>query len=71
MMYSPLSSMSYALICIIGELPVTIDFILFERNPGDHNITIVAYSAMGEMTNITYKFRVPGIIKIYVAKNVT
>ena len=45
----------------IGELPVTIDFMPYDRNPGDHNITIVANSTMGEMANHTMKFHVPSM----------
>ena len=47
---------------IIGELPVTIDFNPFDRAPGDHNITIVANSTLGEMAEFTSTFFVPGAL---------
>ena len=47
---------------IIGELPVTIDFNRFDRAPGDHNITIVANSTLGEMAEFTSTFFVPGAL---------
>ena len=42
--------------CIIGELPVTIDVNPYDRAPGNHNITIVANSALGEMADFTNTF---------------
>ena len=48
--------------CIIGELPVTIDVNPYDRAPGNHNITIVANSALGEMADFTSTFFVPGAL---------
>ena len=45
-----------------GELPVTIDFIRYDRNPGYHNITIVANSTLGEMNYYTGVFFVQGAL---------
>jgi hypothetical protein len=49
----------------IGELPATIDFNLFDRAPGNHNITIVANSTLGEMADFTSTFFVPGTLLGY------
>ena len=43
-----------------GELPVIVDFTRFDRDSGYHNITIVANSTYGELTEWTYKFEVSG-----------
>ena len=43
-----------------GELPVTIDFIRYDRSPGYHNITIVANSSLGEMDDYTHTYLVQG-----------
>jgi hypothetical protein len=55
----------YASIIILvqhaGELPVTIDFSLFDRAPGDHNITIIVNSFFG-MNEFTSTFFVPGAL---------
>ena len=48
----------------VGELPVTIDFIPYNRDPGYHNITIIANSTMREMADYADKFLVPGIHSI-------
>ena len=50
------------LVHILGELPVTIDFSPFDRSPGDHSITIVANSTLGEVANFTNTFYVPGAL---------
>ena len=56
-------SVMILLLCNIlhtGELPVTIDFARYDRNPGYHNITIVANSTLGEMDDFTHTFLVEG-----------
>ena len=45
-----------------GELPVTIDFTRYDRNPGMHNITIIANSTRREMADYTYSFPVQGAL---------
>ena len=52
--------MTLIIFFIIGELPVIIDFNPFDRAPGNHNITIVANSTLGEMAEFTTTFFVPG-----------
>lgn len=45
----------------IGELPVTIDLIRYDSDPGFHNITIIANSTTGEVAHYAYTFCVPGV----------
>ena len=45
-----------------GDLPVTIDFTPYDRDPGYHNITIVANSPLGEMDSYTHQFIVRGAL---------
>ena len=52
----------YYNIVIIGELPLTIDFSPFDRDPGDHTITVVAKSTLGDMADSTNPFSVPGVL---------
>ena len=52
----------FMLVHILGELPVTVDFSPFDRSPGDHSITIVAKSTLGEVANFTNTFYVPGAL---------
>ena len=46
----------------IGELPVTIDLARYDRDSGNHNITIMADSTTGgEVADYTYTFLIPGV----------
>jgi hypothetical protein len=45
----------------VGELPVTIDLVSYDRDSGNHSITIFANSMRKEMANYTYTFIIQGI----------
>ena len=45
----------------VGELPVTIDFVRYDRDPGYHNITIITNSTRREAADYTYPFCIPGV----------
>ena len=46
----------------VGELPVTIDLVRYDRDPGYHNITIITNSTTRrETADYTYPFLIPGV----------
>ena len=52
----------------IGELPVTIDLARYDRDSGNHNITIIANSTGGEVADYTYTFLIQGVHQYFVLK---
>ena len=46
----------------VGELPVTIDLVRYDRDPGYHNITIITNSTTRrQAADYTYPFLIPGM----------
>ena len=50
----------YMIVYISGELPVTIDIARYDRDPGTHNITIIANSTTQETADNSVSFTVQG-----------
>ena len=45
---------------IPGELPITIDIARYDRDPGTHNITVIANSTLQQTADNTLSFIVQG-----------
>ena len=55
--------MPFALLYITnftGTLPLTIDLSRFEHDPGEHSVTVMANSTLGEQAEYTHFFNISG-----------
>ena len=50
---------------IAGYLPVVVDLSLYDRDPGEHDLTLFATSMFGDTANSSLSFSVSGINYFY------